>query len=106
MYQIVFDQGNPFYIYVKHHTCPQCGKHISTSYRNEIISMKEAKLRRLVKDAPLFEDEYEIRHPIFWCTHCDHTITVTEMKEWEREQKERRCKERQEKRAKNRKRRY
>lgn len=97
MYSIIFDEANPIYVYLIRHMCPKCGKRISTSYRNEIIPMKEAKLRRLVTDTPLFEDEFEIRHPIFWCKHCDHTMTVTAMKEWEREKKQARKEGKQQK---------
>lgn len=86
----VFDEAGPVYIYLRRHTCPRCGKRISTSYRNKCIPMKEARRRHArmpMNGTPLFEETYEIRYPVFWCRHCNHTLTVSEMKAWEQERK-------------------
>lgn len=88
--EYVFDEAGPIYIYLKRHICPQCGSRMSTSYKSEHIPMKEARHRKRpmpIDGIPICEDRYEIRHPIFWCSYCDHTMAISEMKKWERGQK-------------------
>ena len=78
---------NPFYVFFKKHYCPQCQNKMTTSYINQIVPRKEATLSSFHIGDITFTGDLETRQLFFWCPKCDFKISITEMRNYEKNNK-------------------
>jgi len=79
--------------------CPICWKTVQVRVKSQIIDTKSEEAKNF--DFPVFEGgavvgKVKFVWDVFYCASCDKEITITEMREFERETKRR---EREEKRV-------
>lgn len=77
--------ASPIYMYLKKHTCPQCGGKVILTYKSEIVNSKspEAKNYDFSVGDTFFTGDVEFRTRCFNCPACHINISFDEMKKSE-----------------------
>lgn len=78
--------SNPFYVHLKKHFCPQCGKKVELRYFSKIVNSKspEAKDYDFSVGDTFFVGDVEFRTIYFYCSNCRFDISFQEMKKHEK----------------------
>ena len=79
--------ANPFYVHLKKHFCPKCGKKLELRYISKIVNSKssEAKDYDFSVGDTFFVGNVEFRTRCFYCASCRTDISFKEMKKYERD---------------------
>ena len=95
-------EASPFYIYLKKHYCPRCGKRLETSSISKIVNSKsnEAQNYDFSNGDTFYFGNVEFRTICFFCKSCNRFIQIQEMKINERGKKAQRKAEKKSKRKK------
>ena len=81
--------GNLFYIHLKKHFCPNCGKKLGTRYISKTVNSgsTEAKEYDFSVGDTYFSGDVEFRTRCFCCTDCQLDFSFEEMKRYEKNEK-------------------
>jgi predicted RNA-binding Zn-ribbon protein involved in translation (DUF1610 family) len=80
---------SPLYIHFKKHYCPKCRDKLEVRYKSEIINYNSDKAGNynFTLGDGIYRGDIEFRVGDFFCPNCDNTISFKDMKQFEKESK-------------------
>ena len=77
--------GNPFWLYLRRHVCPNCNAVVKRHYSSKIVNSNSTEATEYdfsLGDTYLLGD-VEFRTRCFYCSNCKQDISIQEMKTYE-----------------------
>ena len=83
---------SPYYVHRKKHNCISCNEKVNVKRVKKVINSRSPEAKDFNfsfsgSDGGFMFGDVEFSYEVFYCPNCNNTISIKEMKKYEREQK-------------------